>query len=97
MRILRSGNLAQGEMAEVAYFDTVPQIDAFDFAGAWSIFPYFDSGTIVTANISGEFFTLRANLDAVPRCNDGLDNDADGATDYPADAECAGSGGLFEE
>lgn len=97
VRILRSGNLARGEMAEVAYFDTVPQIDALDFEGVWSVFPYFDSGTVVTANTNGRFFTLRPALDAVPRCDDGLDNDADGAIDYPADAECAGSGGLFEE
>lgn len=97
VRILRSGNLALGELAEVAYFDTVPAINALDFDGVWSVFPYLDSGTIVTANTNGEFFTLSANLDAVPRCNDGLDNDADGATDYPADNECAGSAGLFEE
>lgn len=99
VRILRTGNLALGQLAEVAYFDTVPSIDALDFAGVWSVFPYFDSGAIVTANTNGEFFVLRANLDAVPRCNDGLDNDADGETDIPDDVECAaaGEGGLFEE
>ncbi|HEX7027138.1 MAG TPA: choice-of-anchor B family protein, partial [Gammaproteobacteria bacterium] len=99
VRILRTGNLALGELAEVAYFDTVPAINALDFAGVWSVFPYFASGVIVTANTNGEFFVLRADLDAIPRCDDGLDNDADGATDFPADAECAGagSGGLFEE
>jgi choice-of-anchor B domain-containing protein len=96
VRILRSGNLALGEVTEVAYFDTVPGIDGFDFAGAWSVFPYLGSGNIVTANTDGRFFVLRPQLDAVPRCSDGLDNDADGFTDFPADSSCSSSAGLFE-
>src|SRR5688500_13996735 len=29
---------------------------------------------------------------AKPSCNDGVDNDGDGAIDYPADAGCSGNG-----
>jgi choice-of-anchor B domain-containing protein len=63
LRILRSGNLALGELAEVAYFDTAPGIDALDYYGVWSVFPYFSSGAVVTANTNGEFFVLRPALD----------------------------------
>lgn len=97
VRILRTGNLDLGELAEVAYFDTVPTTDSAAFAGAWSVYPYLPSGTILTANMSGRFFALEANLSAVPRCDDGLDNDADGFTDYPEDPECSSAVGMFEE
>jgi hypothetical protein len=33
---------------------------------------------------------------ATPECNDGIDNDGDGATDYPADPGCNSSGDPFE-
>lgn len=97
VRILRSGNLALGELAEVAYFDTVPAYEGLAFEGVWSVFPYFSSGAVVTANTDGGFFVLRAGLNAVPRCNDGLDNDADGQVDYPDDMSCSSEAGLFEQ
>ena len=32
----------------------------------------------------------------VPACSDGIDNDWDGAADYPADADCQSAGDPFE-
>lgn len=96
VRILRLGNLAEGEMAEVAYFDTYPFSDGPDSVGTWSVYPYFPSGALVTANISGEFFVLQPQLAKVPRCDDGLDNDGDGAADFPGDLDCTSSAGEFE-
>jgi choice-of-anchor B domain-containing protein len=97
VRILRTGNLAAGEVAEVAFFDTVPGSDRPEFNGVWSVYPYLSSGTILTANDSGEFFALRAQLQAIPRCSDGLDNDSDGAVDYPEDEGCSSAVAEFEE
>lgn len=97
VRVLRMGNLSQGELSEVAFFDTVPATDDAEFAGVWSVYPYLESGNVITANISGEFFVLQPNLDAEPRCDDGLDNDADGLTDYPEDSTCTSAIGEFEQ
>jgi hypothetical protein len=97
IRILRTGNLSLGEMDQVAFFDTTPEINnQVEFTGTWSVYPYFSSGLIITANVSGEFFVLKPNLDNVPRCSDGLDNDGDGASDYPADAECVDADTVSE-
>lgn len=97
VRILRTGNLAFGEVAEVAYFDTVPSSNQAIFNGVWSVYPYLPSGTIITANTGGRLFTLSAQLnDEVPRCSDGLDNDADGLTDYPDDTDCSSLVGEYE-
>ncbi|UTA48397.1 choice-of-anchor B family protein [Simiduia sp. 21SJ11W-1] len=96
VRILRHGNLALGELREVAYFDTWPENNSVLFDGVWSVFPFFDSGLVITANIDGQFFILNPQLEAIPECSDGLDNDADGATDFPADNNCSSAETAFE-
>ncbi len=96
VRVLRHGDMAQNELREIAYFDTWPQNNSAEYNGVWSVFPYFDSGLMVTANTDGRFFVLRPDLAAIPECNDALDNDADGATDYPADVSCGSANTQFE-
>lgn len=45
---------------ETAYFDTVPQGENVPgFAGSWSNYPYFKSGTIVVSSIGEGLFVLR--------------------------------------
>lgn len=47
---------------EVGYFDTVPWSENVPgFAGAWSVYPYFESGTIVVSSINEGVFMLRYN------------------------------------
>ncbi len=62
LRILDASNIEAGELTQVAYFDTHPADDATTFAGSWSSYPYFDSGTIVVSNIEDGLFVLRARL-----------------------------------
>lgn len=87
VRILRHGQLTQGELAEVGYFDTVPFADSARTDGAWSVYPFFDQGILITANTTGEFFVLQSRVEELARCADGLDNDGDGLTDS-ADSDC---------
>lgn len=42
------------------------------------------------------FNTIRVNA-AAPECSDGVDNDGDGKTDYPADPDCPSAAGLNEQ
>jgi choice-of-anchor B domain-containing protein len=58
LRVLEFGDLANGEIAEVAFFDTYPANDAVAFSGAWSVYPYFPSGTIVVSDTDNGLFVL---------------------------------------
>ncbi len=96
LRVLRLGNLAVAELAEVAFFDTFPGSDAVSFSGAWSVYPFFESGIAVVSDICRGLFVLRPDLGAVPRCDDGIDNDRDGLVDYAEDPACPGPEGNTE-
>ena len=43
---------------EVGFFDTYPANDSADFAGAWSNYPFFPSGTVIVSDRSGGLFVL---------------------------------------
>lgn len=46
-------------MTEIGYFDTYPTSNSTAFNGAWSIYPYFDSGNIIVSDIERGLFVLR--------------------------------------
>ena len=59
LRILDSTRVAQGELREVAYFDIYPADDEAEFNGAWSVYPYFESGIVIVSGIEQGLFVLR--------------------------------------
>ena len=58
LRVLEFGDLANRELMEIAFFDTFPTSDATDFSGAWSVYPYLPSGTIIVSDITNGLFIL---------------------------------------
>ena len=46
-------------MTEVAWIDTHPDSDDAEFAGAWSVYPYFESGSIVVSYVERGLFVVR--------------------------------------
>jgi choice-of-anchor B domain-containing protein len=80
VRVLRTGRLADAELAEIAAFDTIPADDAALFSGVWGVHP-LDSGLVIASDIFGGLFVLEPHLDAVPECDDDIDNDQDGRID----------------
>jgi len=58
LRVLEFGDLANSELMEIAFFDTVPTSDASGFSGAWSVYPYFPSGTIIVSDTTNGLFVL---------------------------------------
>ncbi|MFI4917319.1 MAG: choice-of-anchor B family protein [Phycisphaerales bacterium JB060] len=48
---------------EVAWFDTFPGSDQARFNGAWSTYPYFDSGIVLISDIERGLFIVDVNAD----------------------------------
>lgn len=62
LRILNLDDIANASLTEVAYFDTYPANDIRIFDGAWSNYPFFDSGVVIVSDISNGLFILRPNI-----------------------------------
>ena len=45
---------------EVGYFDTSPTMDGPGFSGAWSTYPFFESGTVIITSLREGVFFLRS-------------------------------------
>jgi choice-of-anchor B domain-containing protein len=58
LRVLKFGDLAAGEIEEVAFFDTQPTSAARTFTGAWSVYPYLPSGTLLVSDTLHGLFVL---------------------------------------
>ncbi len=56
--ILEFTDLGNQQLAEIAFFDTLPSSDATDFDGAWSVYPYLPSGNIIVNDITNGLFVL---------------------------------------
>lgn len=62
LRILDLSNISQGDLQEVAFFDTYPSDNSVGFHGAWSNYPFFESGVIIVSDINNGLFILSPNL-----------------------------------
>lgn len=58
LHVLELGDLANAELTEFAFFDTFPNSEAAVFDGAWSVYPFLPSGTILVSDISNGLFVL---------------------------------------
>lgn len=59
LRILDGKQVERGTVRETAFFDVYPADDAAEFNGAWSNYPYFESGTVVVSGIEQGLFVLQ--------------------------------------
>lgn len=66
LRVIDLAGIAEGSLAEVAFFDVYPNDDAAQFNGAWSNYPFFDSGIVIVSGIEQGLFVLRPNLPTTP-------------------------------
>jgi choice-of-anchor B domain-containing protein len=58
LRVLEFDDLANGEIREIAFFDTYPASEATIFAGAWSVYPYLPSGNVIVSDTANGLFIL---------------------------------------
>ena len=66
LRVLEIVDAATADLWEVGYFDIYPSSDTANFNGAWSTYPYFDSGVVIVSGIEQGLFILRPNLTPPP-------------------------------
>jgi choice-of-anchor B domain-containing protein len=62
LRILHLDNPASAQLSEVGYFDLYPADDNPNFNGAWSVYPFFESGVVILNGIEQGLFVLQPNL-----------------------------------
>jgi choice-of-anchor B domain-containing protein len=77
LRILELDDLANADLLEVGSLDTYPNSDSISFNGAWSVYPYFSSDTVIVNDIQNGLFVARfdkvrpdLNGDALIDCAD---------------------------
>ena len=56
---MKVNDYATADLVEVGRFDTYPADDSSDFAGAWSVYPYFRSGLIAVSSIEEGLFLVK--------------------------------------
>jgi len=59
MRVLDISNIENNLITETAFFDTHPESNGTNFNGAWSVYPYFNSGNIIINDINRGLFIIR--------------------------------------
>ncbi len=59
LRIIDLSDIANGNLNEIAHFDSYPSNNQASFNGAWSVYPYFESGHIIISDIDGGFYLVR--------------------------------------
>lgn len=62
LRILDISDIANNNLGEVAFFDIYPANNGTGFNGAWSVYPFFASGTVIVSGIEQGLYILRPNL-----------------------------------
>lgn len=62
MRILQLNEVDKGILTEVGFMDPMPENDKAEFEGVWSLYPYFESGSVIVSGINGTLYITRPNL-----------------------------------
>lgn len=60
LRVINVNEIGNERMGEVGFFDTYPSDDKANFAGAWSVYPFFESGIIAINDINSGLFLVKA-------------------------------------
>ncbi len=59
LRILDTTQIASGNLSEIGFFDIYPANNSASFNGAWSVYPFFASGSIIVSGIEQGMFVVR--------------------------------------
>jgi choice-of-anchor B domain-containing protein len=59
LRILEINDMASAKLTEVAYLDIFPSDNTNGFNGAWSVYPFFRSGSILISGIEQGLYIVK--------------------------------------
>jgi choice-of-anchor B domain-containing protein len=59
LRVIDISDIENQNMEEIGYFDTYSADNAAGFNGAWSVYPYFESGNIVISDRTSGFILVK--------------------------------------
>lgn len=59
VRIIDVSDIENKNITETAFFDSYPQNNDADFNGAWSVYPFFESGNILISDINSGLIVVR--------------------------------------
>jgi choice-of-anchor B domain-containing protein len=62
LRVLDASDVTRGVLREVGFFDIYPSDDAASYNGAWSVYPFFASGSVAVNGIEQGLFVLRPRM-----------------------------------
>lgn len=65
LRVLDLTSVATAGLSEAAFFDTYPEGNGASLSGAFSVYPFFESGTVVVTDQGRGLFVLRPDLPGV--------------------------------
>jgi len=63
MRAVDISQIEEKNFNEIGYFDTYPQNDKTVFAGAWNVYPFFESGLILISDINSGLFLVKSQAE----------------------------------
>ena len=66
MQVLKVNSYSPVDFEQVAFFDVYPASNSNSFNGAWSVYPFFPSGTVVISGIEQGLFVTRVDLSPQP-------------------------------
>ncbi len=78
LSIVEISDIGNANLTEVANFDSFPSNDNSAFSGAWSNYPFFESGIVIMSDLSGGLFILDPNLCPTIAATTGLSGQANG-------------------
>ena len=61
MQVLKVNSYNPVDFEQIAFFDIYPSSDSDNFNGAWSVYPFFHSGTVIISGIEQGLFVTRVN------------------------------------
>jgi choice-of-anchor B domain-containing protein len=62
LRILDISRIGSGELTQAGFFDIYPESNTANFNGSWSVYPYFESGTVIISGIEQGLVVVRPTL-----------------------------------
>ncbi|WP_160164082.1 choice-of-anchor B family protein [Nafulsella turpanensis] len=65
LRVLNISDIKNANLQEIAYFDTHPEDNDVKFKGAWSNYPFFESGVVIVSDITHGLYILQPTLGLV--------------------------------